>query len=395
PTLRKELIEARNLVIKTDNLLKNLHAELKQMGRKHEEQEKRHWMTSVTAYIGFAVIAGVGAIAYANAEVRTARSDAQANEARAGALQKDAEKIKAAEQTRRDSSDKALRVYELLGSEKEGPALNQAMTQAMHLDRGQLSALEGKAIDDRAAGMKRQLAEAARSAGESAFRRQDWKAASQDLGRYVELEQKVGDSMIWFHLGSSRIQTKEFQGAVHPLETFLKSAGGTKTAQYAGLLLGQAYEEVGNATRAREVYERAVSLYPGSEFAPQLRNRLKRLAAAAAAAPRCRPARPRSRARLLRCRRRGGSADSPDRDRRPTAATRHPIPAQALHPRVRRARAALRARRSVRRAVRRRPGRRWGSVRQQSAVCARTDRRRRCGRAGRRAPRRRPRTCST
>src|SRR3989454_4371546 len=81
-TLRKELIEARNLVIKTDTLLKNLHAELKQMGRKHEEQEKRHWMTSVTAYIGFAVIAGVGAIAYANAEVRTARSDAQANEAR-------------------------------------------------------------------------------------------------------------------------------------------------------------------------------------------------------------------------------------------------------------------------------------------------------------------------
>jgi len=281
-TLRKELIEARNLVIKTDNLLKNLHAELKQMGRKHEEQEKRHWMTSVTAYIGFAVIAGVGAIAYANAEVRTARSDAQANEARAAALQKDAEKIKATEQARRDSSDKALRVYELLGSEKEGPALNQAMSQAMHLDRAQLSTLEGKAIDDRAAGMKRQLAEAARSAGESAFRRQDWKAASQDLGRYVELDPKVSDNLIWYHLGSARIQTKEFQGAVHPLETFLKSAGGTKTAQYAGLLLGQAYEEVGNANRAREVYERAVSLYPGSEFATQLRSRLKRLAAASA-----------------------------------------------------------------------------------------------------------------
>jgi tetratricopeptide (TPR) repeat protein len=281
-TLRKELIEARNLVIKTDNLLKNLHAELKQMGRKHEEQEKRHWMTSVTAYIGFAVIAGVGAIAYANAEVRTARSDAQANEARAAALQKDAEKIKAADQTRRDAADKALRVYELLGSEREGAGLNQAMTQAMHLDRGQMSALEGKAIDDRAAGMKKQLAEAARSAGESAFRRQDWKAASQDLGRYVELEPKVNDGMIWFHLGSARIQTKEFQGAVHPLESFLKSTGGTKTAQYAGLLLGQAYEEVGNPTRAREVYERAVSLYPGSDFAPQLRNRLKRLAAASA-----------------------------------------------------------------------------------------------------------------
>src|SRR3954468_6791187 len=280
--LRKEVIEARNLVIKTDNLLKNLHAELKQMGRKHEEQEKRHWMTSVTAYIGFTVIAGVGAIAFANAEVRTARSDAQANEARAAALQKDAEKIKASEQTRRETSERALRVYELLGSEKDGPGLNQAMTQAMHLDRNQMSALEAKAIDDRAAGMKRQLAEAARSSGESAYRRQDWKAASQDLGRYVELEPKVSDGMIWFHLGSARIQTREFQTAVQPLENFLKSTGGTKTAQYAGLLLGQAYEEVGNPARAREVYERALSLYPGSDFATQLRNRLRRLSAATA-----------------------------------------------------------------------------------------------------------------
>src|SRR5438094_660395 len=83
--------------------------------------------------------------------------------------------------TLREASDKALRVYELLASEKEGAGLNQAMTQAMHLDRGQMSALEARSIDDRAAGMKRQLAEAARSSGESAFRRQDWKAASQDL----------------------------------------------------------------------------------------------------------------------------------------------------------------------------------------------------------------------
>src|SRR5437762_1399800 len=165
--LRKEVIEARNLVIKTDNLLKNLHAELKQMGRKHEEQEKRHWMTSVTAYIVVAIIASVGAIAYARAEVRTAREEASSNEARAVALQKDAEKIKAADQVRRDASDKAMRVYDLLGTEKEGPGLNQAMTQAMHLDRSQISPLEARAIEDRAAGMKQKMADMALAAGQS------------------------------------------------------------------------------------------------------------------------------------------------------------------------------------------------------------------------------------
>ncbi|HET7784705.1 MAG TPA: hypothetical protein VFL36_01920, partial [Myxococcales bacterium] len=227
--LRKEVIEARNLVIKTDNLLKNLHAEVKNMGRRAEDQERRHKYTSVTAYVLFALLAGVGAIAFARAEVRTARDEAQANESRALALQKDAEKIKAVEQVRRDASEKALRVYDLLGSEKEGPGLNQAMTQAMHIDRAQISTLESRAIDDRAAGMKVKIAEAARSAGEAAFRHQDWKTASQELGRYAELEPKLSDNMIWFHLGSARVQTREFQGAIQPLENFLKGTGGTKT----------------------------------------------------------------------------------------------------------------------------------------------------------------------
>src|SRR5881296_3449087 len=69
-TLRKELIEARNLVIKTDNLLKNLHAELKQMGRKQELFEKRHMMTSVAAYFLFAALATLGAFSFARSEIR-------------------------------------------------------------------------------------------------------------------------------------------------------------------------------------------------------------------------------------------------------------------------------------------------------------------------------------
>lgn len=280
--LRKEILEARNLIIKTDSLLKNLHAELKQMARKHEEQEKRHWMTSVTAYISIAVIASAGAIAYARAEVRTARDEAASNEARAVALQKDAEKIKAAEQARRDASEKALRVYELLGSEKEGPGLNQAMTQAMHTDKSQISPLEGKAIEDRAAGMKLKMADYALSAGQSAYRRQDWKAVSEQLGRYVELSPKVDDPQVWYHLGSARIQTKEYAGAIVPLESFIKTAGGSKTAQYAGWLLGQAYEETGNSQKALTAYERAERLYPGSDFAPAIRNRMKRIQAASA-----------------------------------------------------------------------------------------------------------------
>jgi cytochrome c-type biogenesis protein CcmH/NrfG len=69
---------------------------------------------------------------------------------------------------------------------------------------------------------------------------------------------------------------------------FIKSSGGTKTAQYAGYLLGSAYEETGSADKAQKAYERALGLYPSSEFAPMIRTKVRHLTAATggqAAAP--------------------------------------------------------------------------------------------------------------
>jgi len=282
--LRKEVIEARNLVIKTDNLLKNLHAELKKMGNRQDEQEKRHWMTSVTAYIVFALIAASGAFLYAQSAIKNEREAATQNEARAQQLTKDAEALHKADAIRKDASEKAARIFEMLGSEKEGPGLNQAMSQAMHLDRAQLSQLESHAIDDRAAGMKQQIAQGALDRGQRAFRQQDWRTCSTELARYIELQPKVDDPMVWFHLGNARSQLKEWAGVIQPLENYLKAVPGTKTSQYVGLLLGTALEETGNFTKSRDAYERAVSLYPGSDLAPMIRGRLRHLPAAQAAA---------------------------------------------------------------------------------------------------------------
>jgi len=279
--LRKEVVEARNLIIKNDNLLKNLHAELKQMGRKQEMFEGRHWMTSIVAYVIFTVLLGLGAYSLARAEIRVAREEASANEAKVHQLSQDLEKLRAGEAAKREASEKAARVYDLLGTEKEGPGLNQAMSQAVHLDRQLVSPLESKAIDDRAAGMKGRMAQAALDRGNSAFRRSDWAAAASELSRYLELEPKAEDNVVYFRLGNALTQTKDFAKAIAPLETFLKNTGGTKTAQYAGFLLGTAYEETGKADKARAAYERAASLYPGSEFAPMIRNKLRHLSSAA------------------------------------------------------------------------------------------------------------------
>ena len=288
--LRREVIESRNLVIKTDNLLKNLHAELKQMGRKQENFEKRHWVTSVTAYVIFAVISMVGAFSFARSEIRSAREDGIANDAKVKQLTQEVDGLRRAEAVRREASEKAARAYDLLGSEKEGPGLNLAMDQAMHLDRSQVTRLEAKAIDDRAAGMKAKIAQGALERGNAAFRRNDWATAAQELTRYTELVPGTEENMVWFRLGNALTQSKDFAKAIPPLEKFIKSTGGTKTAQYAGYLLGTSYEETNNADRARQVYERAAGLYPGSEFAPLIRGRLRRLGQSASQQQAAQPA---------------------------------------------------------------------------------------------------------
>ena len=282
--LRREVIESRNLVIKTDNLLKNLHAELKQMGRKQELFEKRHMMTSVAAYFLFATIATVGAFTFARSEIRGAREEATANEGKVKQLTQELDTQRRVEGSRREASEKAARAYELLGSEKEGPGQTLAMDQALHLDRQLLSRLEAKALDDRAAGMKAKMAQAALERGNAAFHRNDWTSAAQELTRYVELEPRVEESMVWFRLGNALTQAKEHQRAIPALENFIRSTGGTKTAQYAGYLLGTNYEETGSSDKAQKAYERALNLYPSSEFSSLIRGRLKRLGALQAAA---------------------------------------------------------------------------------------------------------------
>ena len=276
--LRREVIESRNLVIKTDNLLKNLHAELKLMGRKQDNFEKRQWASSVGAYFLFAAVAVLLAFTFARSEIRGAREESAAQEGKAKQLAQDLETARRLEGARRDASEKAARAYDLLGSEKEGPGQTLAMDQAMHLDRQLITRLEAKALDDRAAGMRAKMAQAALERGNAAFRRNDWATTAQELTRYTELEPKVEEPMVWFRLGNALTQAKEHQRAIPPLENFVKNAGSTKTAQYAGYLLGTNYEETGNADKAQKAYDRALGLYPSSEFSSLIRGRLKRLA---------------------------------------------------------------------------------------------------------------------
>ena len=283
--LRKEVIETRNLIIKTDNLLKNLHAELKLTSRKQEQFERRHLFTSATAFVIFAVLAGVGAYSYARAEIHSVRQDSASNESLAKSRALDVDKLQKGDAARRDASEKALRIFEQLAAGKEGPALNDALVEAGKIDRAQLSTLEAKALEDKEASLRVGVANASHERGKTAFRRNEFTTAEKEFARYVELMPSGPETpYAQYWLGESRTQLKKWGAAIAPLEAFLKTSPSTKNHDWASVLLGLAYEESGQFAKAQEVYTQAVQKFPHSIHLTQLRNRLRRLPALQAAA---------------------------------------------------------------------------------------------------------------
>lgn len=284
--LRKEVIEARNLVIKSDNQLKNLHAELKVVGRRHEETYRRTWFASAAAYFVFLVLSltlsyfwSRASVAGERAQVEVARAESETHKKRVEELSREVASRSGDLESRRVAAQQALQAFKLM-SEGEGEGRLKGVDEAGKLDRSKLSVLEQRALDDRARTLKSELAQSAYDRGRHAFRKEDMKTAATELRRYLTLDPDGSEAVAAsFFLGAAYFQLKDFQGAAAQLEKFAATGKGQKNIDYGLFLLGESHEQTGNTTRAMEVYKLGIATYPGSEFLTQMQRRLRILAA--------------------------------------------------------------------------------------------------------------------
>src|SRR4051812_7515206 len=109
--IRREVIESRNLVIKTDNLLKNLHAEVKLVGKRQEDFVKRQWVSSAVAYAGFLALCVAGAILTYNARASSTNSERERLEKQVHELSAKIDEQKNEAQTQASAEARAADVY--------------------------------------------------------------------------------------------------------------------------------------------------------------------------------------------------------------------------------------------------------------------------------------------
>ena len=285
--LRREVIEARNLVIKTENLLKTFHIELKTIGTKQEAFERRHFLGHVAAYVVIGVLAAGGALLMARMAGEASR--AQADELLTAAQQA-SERATAAEQqatallaSRAEAADQALGAYRLLRSgDPTDQELGLARTAALKMD--DLDPFARAVLEGESGGLRRRLAESAYAAGMADYRRGRVREAAPALETYLTHAQHLpadehGEErgLAMYYLGATYNQTGRHDDAVVKLRAYLATSPTGENAAYASLLLGDSLGALGRRDEARRAIEEGLARGATGQIERALRSRLATL----------------------------------------------------------------------------------------------------------------------
>jgi TolA-binding protein len=272
--IRREVIESRNLVIKTDNLLKNLHAEIKMVGKRQEDFQKRQWISSGVAYGHFAVLCIGGAVLVSSARTSTATNERERLEKRVTELSTELDKQKGELSANLQAARSANDVYRMMTT-LPGDERLKGIDALVKLDMGRLTNLEKQALSDRAELLRKEVGQSMFERGKNEFRRGEYTAAAADLTRFMAMNPGPADALdASFFLGASLMQTKKASEAIPHLTKFITEDKRSKTRDYAMLMLASAYEATGQPEKAADVARDAIGNYPNSEFLPQLKVRL-------------------------------------------------------------------------------------------------------------------------
>lgn len=285
--LRKELYDARNLIIKTDNLLKTFHVELKSVADKQAEFERRHFMGHVAAYVVIGVLAAGGAILYGRSAGQASRAEAerlmtQAQEARTEADQA-RQKAQAVLEERQQASTQALEIWQQLTSD-DPKVRQQGLDAIKSLDFANLAPFAAQVLQREERQLRERAATEAYEAGIAAYRRGDIREAKTALDRFVENANRLPQDWQteWrqqanYYLGAADNQTGAHEEAVERLRRFLELGGTRSMRAYAGLLLGDSLEKLGRTAEARKAFEAGIAADPNGKTADTLRRRVARL----------------------------------------------------------------------------------------------------------------------
>jgi|APLak6261679142_1056127.scaffolds.fasta_scaffold00039_4 TolA-binding protein len=285
--IRREVVESRNMTIKTDNALKTLHAELKVVTAQQDAFQKRTWFSTGAVYILFAGLCVAGVVVISNARAASANAERERLEKQVGELNVTIDKLKAEIAGQQAAEQSALQVYRQMTT-LPGEERLKGIDALSKIDQTRLAPFAKLVLQDRAISLRKEVGGAVLEKGKSAFRRQDWAETISQLNRFMTMDPVPEDALdASFYLGNAYFQSRKFEDAIKHLTRFTDGDKKAKLRDFALMMLMQSYDMTGNRDLAVATAKEGYSTYPSSDFRMQFVSRLQRTVpgAAAPAAP--------------------------------------------------------------------------------------------------------------
>lgn len=268
--LREEVVNTRNVTIKTDNLIKNLGSEVKAITARQAQQERKSFVNSVFAYIIFVVLISGGLYLTFQARLEKQQVDQTLFDKKEAGFKREIAELNA-ELGRWKQIERELLEFERLV--REGNKEN-AVAKFAALRRVRFSGL----LEDLIVRFKAEVAEDKYKQGLELFEQGTFDKADEAFLKSLEYNEKPGYlGALLYHQGMAALRMKDFPRAAKLLREALKFDHDYSALTDARYHLAFAYDRMGERRTARDLYHRFFNQHTKSRWAPQARRRFQEL----------------------------------------------------------------------------------------------------------------------
>jgi len=272
--IKREIIESRGLVIKTNNLTNALSADVKSIAKRQGGYERRLSWNSATAYIVFVLVVFVALKFAWDARVDAIRAETDQKSFENERLRKEAQETQKRDEDRARAEQKASQFYELIRQGKkvelvDGFAANQKEPHTK---------AERAVFNDAVERARNELAQASYLQGLDKARVQRWQEAAsayEDSLKYKDSSTiapnvRLGLADAYRHLGRLR-------DAI-PLLTQLSDASQDREIQDDALhLLALTQMDIQAWNEAKNTWRTLIRRFPDSHYTPEAKLQLLQL----------------------------------------------------------------------------------------------------------------------
>lgn len=257
--IKKEIIESRGLVIKTNNIANTLGADIKTIAKRQAAHERRTWWNSVASYalLGVACLFGFRLLLDASVrELSLERENLQQEVKRLrSALEQEVQRA----EKRIVAETKAVQLLELVKAQRRA----EAVERFRELDKEQLSPAERTLFQDIVTRFNAELGAEAYQAGLELLRAGRVSDAATRFEAALRLDEGASHgAKARYQLAEAQRQLGKYAQAKLEVERVLEQTADRDIHPAATLLLARIYDELGEPESARQQLRKLLSKWP-------------------------------------------------------------------------------------------------------------------------------------